>query len=289
MELENNKYFTCDICGKILKNKTVHNAFGKTLCGKHYMQKQKHGIFLDNEPRSIADRNDIITYDNHCEIILRNLKQEIVGKALIDIKFKNECIKKKWRLWNNNIVTGNNIGDNTIIQLHRFVYSLEHGNIKDDYIIDHINSNRMDNRIFNLRMTTQDKNCFNKAYMSNNKSGVIGVRYDKYRDRFVVEIGSNCKGSKIGRFRFGRNDINFEQAVYLRYLCEINIFKEFRSTQNNKEFLNCISQLSAKSISNMNDYFIPKYKDKFKIEPTIPNKDEILKTIKGEIINDMQL
>ena len=45
-------------------------------------------------------------------------------------------------------------------------------------IVDHINRDKSDNRLENLRWATIQENCWNVGISKVNKSGVIGVRYD---------------------------------------------------------------------------------------------------------------
>ena len=44
---------------------------------------------------------------------------------------------------------------------HRLIYMLHNGHIPNNLVIDHINRNKADNRIENLRAVTQQKNSFN--------------------------------------------------------------------------------------------------------------------------------
>lgn len=64
--------------------------------------------------------------------------------------------------------------------------------------IDHINRNKSDNRIANLRSVSHGGNSINRPIQSNNRSGITGVRFDKRRDKWVAEIKSNGKYVYLG-------------------------------------------------------------------------------------------
>lgn len=60
-------------------------------------------------------------------------------------------------------------------QCHRLVYELVVGEIPEGMIIDHINGNRSDNRVENLRVVTFKTNARNRKMSNKNVSGVTGV------------------------------------------------------------------------------------------------------------------
>lgn len=63
--------------------------------------------------------------------------------------------------------------------VHRIIYFMVTGNdIEDGFVIDHINGDRLDNRIDNLRVIEKGKNARNTAAYKNNTSGVVGVYFD---------------------------------------------------------------------------------------------------------------
>ena len=54
--------------------------------------------------------------------------------------------------------------------------------------IDHINRDKADNRIANLRQVTRSEQCQNKDIQSNNTSGVIGVSWHKTKQKWGAHI-----------------------------------------------------------------------------------------------------
>ena len=100
-----------------------------------------------------------------------------------------------------------------LVLLHRFIY-----NSKND--VDHINRNRKDCRKSNLREATRHQNCMNKSIQKNNKSGYVGVSYDKKRKKWCSSI--TYKGTKIMK-RFNTR----EEAIKQRTKWEKKYFNEF--------------------------------------------------------------
>jgi len=83
---------------------------------------------------------------------------------------------------------------------HRVAWIMSNGPIPDGLHIDHINGDRADNRLVNLRLVTNHDNHKNVKMMSNNKSGVTGVYRDSSRRKWVAEIRINRKTVHLGRF-----------------------------------------------------------------------------------------
>lgn len=72
--------------------------------------------------------------------------------------------------------------------MHRVVYEMHHGPIPEDMQVDHINNNKYDNRIENLRLVTQQANLRNCRKQVNNKTGITGVCQAKY-GRWYAYLG----------------------------------------------------------------------------------------------------
>jgi hypothetical protein len=79
--------------------------------------------------------------------------------------------------------------------------------------IDHINSDRKDNRFCNLRDTTRELNLQNqrRPTSQNRSTGVLGVYPDKHGRRFVAAISIGNKKKHIGTF-------DTEEQAHLAYV-----------------------------------------------------------------------
>jgi len=76
--------------------------------------------------------------------------------------------------------------------------------------IDHINHDKSDNRICNLRDVTQSENQRNRRLNKNSTSGVCGVGWHKTNKIWEARIKINGKQKHIGSFK------NFYDAVRAR-------------------------------------------------------------------------
>ncbi|MCW8158993.1 HNH endonuclease [Stutzerimonas stutzeri] len=82
-------------------------------------------------------------------------------------------------------------------QEHRLVYLLHHGAMPAQ--IDHINGDKADNRIENLREATYSQNQMNTGERQN-ESGYRGVRFVPKTGRWAARIYENGKEIRIGTF-----------------------------------------------------------------------------------------
>ncbi len=76
-----------------------------------------------------------------------------------------------------------------IYQVHRLIWEAAHGPIPDGMVIDHINRDKLDNRLENLRCITPRHNQYNAKVYSNNSSGVRGMyaRGSRWQIQFRVK------------------------------------------------------------------------------------------------------
>jgi hypothetical protein len=66
--------------------------------------------------------------------------------------------------------------------------------------IDHVNGDRADNRLCNLREATRSRNCMNARMPANNTSGFKGVIWDRYKRKWRADIKLNGKNKTLGLF-----------------------------------------------------------------------------------------
>jgi len=108
---------------------------------------------------------------------------------------------------------------------HRLVWKYHYGKDPKEFI-DHIDGNKTNNNMENLREATNQQNGFNRGPQKNNKLGIKGVR--KQGNRYRATIIINGKNKHLGLF------FTIEEARLAREEAEKKLFKEF-SVLNRKE------------------------------------------------------
>lgn len=108
---------------------------------------------------------------------------------------------RAWKWWNT-IFSGQQAGCtnthgylyikilNELYKLHRVVWLYTKGEWPDE--IDHINGNKSDNRLVNLRSVSGQTNAKNRKFPSNNTSGYQGICM--LRSKWQVYIGNKYLG-----------------------------------------------------------------------------------------------
>lgn len=72
--------------------------------------------------------------------------------------------------------------------------------IPENYVIDHKNGIRKDNKITNLRLATRSQNSINQKIRENNTSGYKGVSFYKNYNKWESYINIEGKRTKLGYF-----------------------------------------------------------------------------------------
>ena len=98
---------------------------------------------------------------------------------------------------------------------HRIAWLIYYGEWPKNQI-DHINQDPTDNRIENLRDVTQLENLKNQALRSNNKSGYIGVHFEKSKQKYRARVQINNSTKHIGYYN------TIEEAAAARAVANIN-------------------------------------------------------------------
>lgn len=107
-------------------------------------------------------------------------------------------------------------GKNNYIRFHRLVM-----NAKQWEYVDHISREKNDNRKNNLRICTHRENDINKGITKRNTSGVIGVNWNKEKNKWRASITEHKKTIFLGYFT------EFHDAVRARLTKEKELFGDF--------------------------------------------------------------
>lgn len=99
--------------------------------------------------------------------------------------------------------------------LHRLMWVWHYGDIPPNLEIDHIDGNRRNNQIENLRLVTRSQNSRNAARRTDNKSGRCGVHWNKESKRWQSLIQDTNKQQVF----LGTYD-TFKEAVAAREKAE---------------------------------------------------------------------
>ncbi len=127
----------------------------------------------------IATLRELFTYDELSGAVLRQADQ--YAGYVNNIGYRQIC-------------TGGRI-----YSAHRVAWMLIHGE-EPDGEVDHINGNRSDNRIQNLRLVTSAEQNRNRRLGSRNKSGIKGVCWESARRKWRATVGSWPNLTLVGRF-----------------------------------------------------------------------------------------
>lgn len=201
----------CDICGSCKHVSQIRKEGeyqGFLLCSKHYSQASTYGEILT---RTVFDKNEIVIHDDWAEVMLYDVKHNVIGSTKIDIEDVEKVIMYKWSL---NKARGYvYCGALKALTLHRYLVNYD--------IVDHKNRDRLDNRKSNLREASEGRNQRNANLSKNNTSGITGVQWRKDRctwGAFMVYDGTTFRK---GGFKDKRD------AIVQRLLWEKEYFKEF--------------------------------------------------------------
>lgn len=121
-------------------------------------------------------QSDILNCDYVQIELLGPHAKENNSAILISKSSLNLVVQFKWYLGKNNYPVTYSSWDNSIklgrgLKLHKLL----HPKLPKGYVIDHINRDRLDNRMENLRVCTQKQNSYNTSKPINSKNKYKGV------------------------------------------------------------------------------------------------------------------
>lgn len=126
--------------------------------------------------------------------------ENIIGHTIFDKEFLPLIKNSRWR------IDGRGYVGNHKIKLHQLIIGKKIG-----FETDHLNGDKMDNRIKNLKLVTHAQNNWNKKYR--------GVHRHSQTRNWVVQIKANGIHHHIGCFK------SFKEAIEARKLAEIKYRK----------------------------------------------------------------
>jgi hypothetical protein len=111
-------------------------------------------------------------------------------------------------------------------QSHRLAWLIIHGKWPPNDL-DHIDGDKLNNRIANLRLATRQENNRNSGLQKNNSTGVTGVYWHKGAGKFVAQIKAD-EYFYLGLFP------TLAEASAARAAAEIHYFGKFRRSHCNQ-------------------------------------------------------
>lgn len=136
-----------------------------------------------------------------------------------------------WKVNRRNVTAGSKAGykrpsgyiyvriDGRDYPAHRVAFALGHGVIEFGHL-DHINGNRSDNRLTNLREVTSQENNRNCRVRSDNTSSYKGVDFRRARGLYRARIKLNCREIHLGYFTSPKEAALAYDAAALKYFGE---------------------------------------------------------------------
>jgi hypothetical protein len=153
-------------------------------------------------------------FENYSISNFGNVKINKTGKIIKPIL--NQCGYCRIYLYKN--------GKRKTFSVHRLVALTFVPNPENKPSIDHINNDRTNNNVNNLRWCTNQQNQFNKGIAKNNTSGVKGVYFKKEIGKWCAQLKNNGKNFHLGYFD------NIEDAKKARQTKAKELFGEFINT-----------------------------------------------------------
>ncbi len=114
--------------------------------------------------------------------------------------------------------------DGIVFMAHRIVWMHVHGEWPAK-TLDHINGDRSDNRLENLRLADQYENGYNRKVSRRSSTGVLGVYWENTRLKFSASINFRGKTYNLGRYSY------LKEAVAARKQAEQRLYGEFQSAR----------------------------------------------------------
>lgn len=170
--------------------------------------------------RSLAetrfDKNEIIIEGEISRILLKNMKKEVVGEAILDTEDLPKVSSFKWHL-----SYGYAVKNEKPIFLHQLLLK-----VKEGQRVDHKDHNKLNNRKDNLRSSTAGQNAINGVVRQDNPSGYRGVYFEG--KSWIAKITVAGKPIRLGKFSDKETAFSAYLAAVKEYFGEFvaeNLYK----------------------------------------------------------------
>lgn len=140
---------------------------------------------------------------------MKNEKENETAKNYIrDNYYYNPITGDLWKKYNKFSRVCNSIHDtgcyqvnilNKVYKAHRVCWLLYYGEFPEDQI-DHIDMNRTNNKLDNLREANKQQNMCNRGKQKNNTSGFKGVTFCHRTDKWIAKIQCKSKNYYLGLY-----------------------------------------------------------------------------------------
>lgn len=206
-----NRDVKCCICG----NYEIYGKIdGEYYCSKHAYHIKTSGKIPD---RVHTDKNEYIIIDDIIVVDIYNKKMEASGVFKTDLSNLELVERYKWSsLPNGYIIT--KLPDGKMLYFHKELFS------GTKMVVDHIDRDKRNNCISNLRPSTTQENTLNRKIKTTNTSGVTGVSFfkDMWRSRIMI----NRKETFVYR------GLCFDDAVKMRIKYEAVEYSKYSPNYN---------------------------------------------------------
>lgn len=152
-------------------------------------------------------------------------------EKILSVEMARELLEYKngnlyWRVSRGGMMAGSKAGSKTVRKyivinlnnrqyfIHRVIWLIVFGEWPNGFV-DHIDQNRSNNKIENLRVVSHQENFRNQRLPSNNTSGAMGVYLHK-SGKWVASIRNNWMPEYLGIYEKKEDAINARKAAEAR-------------------------------------------------------------------------
>jgi hypothetical protein len=145
------------------------------------------------------------------KIEIRRYKDKASLFTLVDDEDFEWLNRFKWQISSHGYVK-TETGRGRMLYMHRLINKTQ-----EEFVTDHINRNKLDNRRENLRTVNKSENGINRLKQINNTSGYKGISWDRKASRWEAFIHLHRKKHFLGYFKDIKDAIMARRQGELKY------------------------------------------------------------------------